>query len=311
MRIRNESVLSATRRLAIPARRRAQAVSTRPPAPLAAKIRDAARPAIVICGLAPADPGGAALGAHEHAAEHHHVAAEHADREHERQEHPVRAAVLDPVPRVVEACELRKQVVHGGDRGEQEAAERKQVARRELEPRRGLGLVVVGLATGLKRRARRLVERSAPPCGHVPHASARASAAWTAADTWRASGAATGASRAHTLGQREPGHEIDDVMLAQVDERGPEQRRVGPADRARRCPSRPVRARPRRMSRSAGGHGCERVSPETPYRGAQPDRQKCSPYSTIILRSQASARPPSSPRPPRTRVARSGPPSSR
>ena len=41
-------MVSATTRLRIPARRSAHAVRTSPPAPPAAKIRDAASPAIVI-----------------------------------------------------------------------------------------------------------------------------------------------------------------------------------------------------------------------------------------------------------------------
>ena len=181
----------------------------------------------------------------------------------ERQEHPVRAAVLDPVPRVVQTRELRKQVVQGGDRGDQEAAEHEHVAGRELEPRRGLDLVVLWLATGLERRARRLVERSAPPGGRVPHARARASAAWTAADSRRAERRQGRRSRAHTLGQREPRHEIDDVVLAQVDERDPEQHGVGPAERSRESARLGQHVRGRDGCREVqGGHGCQRVSPE-------------------------------------------------
>jgi hypothetical protein len=48
VRIRNDIVVSATRRLRIPDRLSAHAVSTSPPAPPAAKMREAARPAIVI-----------------------------------------------------------------------------------------------------------------------------------------------------------------------------------------------------------------------------------------------------------------------
>ena len=39
--------------------------------------------------------------------------------------------------------------------------------------------------------------------------------------------------RAHGLGQRRSGQEVDRVVLAQVDQRDPEQRRIRPTERAR------------------------------------------------------------------------------
>ena len=72
------------------------------------------------------------------------------------------------------------------------------------------------------------------------------------AATRRTAGAARGAAPADGLRQREPGEQVDDVVLAEVDEREAERRGVGPAERARRR-GRPrrARARPSRMSRSA------------------------------------------------------------
>ena len=85
----------------------------------------------------------------------------------------------------------------------------------------------------------------------------------SAADSRRAERRQGRRARAHTLGQRQPRHEIDDVVLAQVDERDPEQHRVGPPDGSRDSARLGQHVRGRDGCREVqGGHGCERVSPE-------------------------------------------------
>ncbi len=98
--------------------------------------------------------------AQEDPAEHRDVAEEHPDPEQQRHDHPVRAAVLDPLPGVVEPGELRQQEVQRGDRQQQERAEREHAAAVDLEPvvvvrlgRLELERLELGVARGLLARA--------------------------------------------------------------------------------------------------------------------------------------------------------------
>ena len=130
----------------------------------------------------PADPLGRAA---VDAAEHHDVAEVHAAGEEQRGDRPRRAAVLDPAPGLVEAGELGHQEVERGEREQQEGGDADQPARGDLERRALLVVVVVvrRLRIDLRVRSRR------------GHARARASRAWTAADTRISSGRAAGVAR--------------------------------------------------------------------------------------------------------------------
>ncbi len=130
------------------------------------------------------------------------------------------------MPRVLQAGELRQQVVERGERGGEEAADHEQVAAGDLQPRRrDFVLVVVFGRLGVRRpdRCRR----------RVSHARARASIACTTSDTRRASGSAAGAAARTPSASASPADEVDHVVLAEVDERGSEERGVGPAQPAR------------------------------------------------------------------------------
>ncbi len=95
--------------------------------------------------------------------------------------------------------------------------------------------------------------------------------------------------------QREPGQQVDDVVLAEVDEREPERGRVGPAERRRRRGpvSASTCAAVTDVAKCSDGMAARGFPPRTPYRGAQPDFQNCSPYSTIMRRSSGRAGRPS------------------
>ena len=100
---------------------------------------------------------------------------------------PERAAVLEPVPGLLEAGDLRQQEVQRDDRQHDEDREPDEVARGQVEPGRVL-LVLDVLAPARSALASVLAARGL-------HPRALASSAWTPAATRPNAGAASGAAR--------------------------------------------------------------------------------------------------------------------
>ena len=228
-----------------------------------------------LVALAPAD---SRLAADEHGSEQRDVAAERQDLEHRRAGEPPRVPALDPVPRVLQAEQLREHEVQEGDRGDDEQQRGEQAPAREANARHLLdrtaavrGVVVAPPQCQLLRaldhapdvRCPRSLLRAGFVVHPAPSLANRASSTVERADEPPRQRRGARREQANGLGQRAPGQDVSDVVLAQIDERQRQRPRICPAERARdgtdlreqTCPH-------QRRSEVKRRHGSKRISSE-------------------------------------------------
>ena len=295
------SVLSATRRLPIPERAQRPRREHQPAGAAGGEDPRGGEPGHrdLVAG-APADPRRAR--AHEDAAEHRHVAAEHPAREQEGDEGPPRAAVLDPPPGVLQARELGQQEVQRGDGQRQEGAEAEQAAAVDLE-------AVVLLLLGLGDVDRPVVELGRGPCSRARPRLERLQHAAQPACRRPLRPACRGARPRPARGRR-------------PDRRGSARRGRRARYRAWRCTPRRAGLRPRRCRSARARPSRTWRNAGTAWRrgGCLPGNRTEAPSRTSRTAhrirpssgaARASGRRPSGPARRRTRAARWGSPSSR
>ena len=209
-----------------------------------------------------------------------------------------------PVPGLLEARDLRQQEVQRDDRQQDEDREPDQVAGGEVEP--GRMLLVLHLLLGRGRVGNVLAARGL-------HPRAFASSPSTPAATRPEQRRGQRSAPPDGLGQRQPGGEVDDVVLAEVDERHPERRGVGPADRAGdRAGLREDMGGLDGQGEVEGRHGSERIPAEETVQRlpvGPPELLAVLVHHPPQLRRAPVGHPAAAP--PRTTAAPSGPPSSR